>query len=819
MLGIVALVLQLSTPTAPPQVHGTVVSQDELPVEEALVQLACDREVARTVTNATGRFSVTRPAGAAHCTLLVSRAGFVDTVHAVAPDGDGPVLVQLAIMVVEQHVTVRGTLEPSFVQPIGSVVLSQDEILRLADGGEDVIGHAARLNSVGAFDTAVYVDGLPAAVLPPPDMIRQVTVTSGPFSAEHGDGDTTTVLVATRGLVRRFRVSPSGSVLAFGGDGLRPGLQSESAGGSLSASGPIPLMPITWSGTISRGRYANQVALAASIPEVPGLEPFTASSPDMAVTSSGRTSSLTMHASYEALAGTRVHGAYSATRSTGSNAGVGGIVLPSAGFATRSIGRGMHVSASVPGRRLLFEGGLVTRLSSSTLRANSAVPGLAVTGEFVAGGAMLSLDDSRRLTSTARFVVRNASRHAWSAGVFGSHVSVSDQQVPNPHGVLQFASEEALAEALAGAPTATWSGIRGDGRVLYRGIGFAPFFQRVVVSSHRMHIETGMRADYRSGTGWRLSPRIWSAVEWNGLVVQAGSGVFARHVGDAVFVKALWNDGAHLQEYVASAVGFANGPDLVEQRRMIRTTLAPGLTSARQLMHRVAIERRIAGVTPSLEYTWTSDAHRLGAERTAADGEWLDVIASNRSAVRHRLRGRIAYEWRRQSLTGIYEWLHAVDNGDGPFAYAERSSDLRAEWARTAGLPPHAIGIVAGLRLPLGIHTTVSDRWQSGVPYNVTSRSDLDGDGLFADRDGRQRNSGRSPFQHVVSLQLSVRVQLPPTLRRLNAPEGATWGMQIENLLNSRNYTALGSVLGSSLFGRPISATTSRSVRFSLTIN
>jgi hypothetical protein len=467
----------------------------------------------------------------------------------------------------------------------------------------------------------------------------------------------------------------------------------------------------------------------------------------------------------------------------------------------------------------LFESGVVTRASSSTLRANSSLPGLAVTGEFVAGGTALSLQGSRRVSSTGKFVARSAARHAWSAGAVVTHVSVSDQQVPNPDGVFQFENSAALVEAFAGLPTATWSGARGDSRVSYRGIGFAPFFQRVVASSTHVHIEAGARADYQSGVGWSVTPRIWSAFEWNGMVVQAGAGVFSRQVPDAVFVKALWNDAAQLREYVASGVGFTNGPGVVEQRRMIRTTLAPGLTAARQLMHRVAVERQVVGITPSLEYTWTIDAHRLGAERKVIGDEWMDVIASNRSAERHRVRGRIAYEWRGQSLTGIYEWLHAADNGDGPFTYAQQPDNFRAEWARTAGLPPHAVGVVAGLRLPLGIHANVTDRWQSGVPYNVTSMSDLDGDGLFADRDGRPRNSGRSPFQHLVSVQTSVRFQLPPALRRVKAPERITFGAHVENLLNGRNYTAIGSVLGSTLFGRPVSATAGRSVRFSLTIN
>jgi hypothetical protein len=286
-----------------------------------------------------------------------------------------------------------------------------------------------------------------------------------------------------------------------------------------------------------------------------------------------------------------------------------------------------------------------------------------------------------------------------------------------------------------------------------------------------------------------------------------------------VFLKALQNDGHHLEQYVATAVTLANVTNNWEQQQAIRLMLATGLAPARQLMNRLAIERRLADLTPSLEYSWTHDTHRLGADRTPTGQGWLDVIASNRSAVRQTVRGRVVYHRRRQSLIGIYEWLRAFDDGDGPFAYSEHANDLAAEWARTTGLPPHAISVVSNLALPLNIHVTLSDRWQSGTPYNVTAPSDIDGNGLFIDRLGGPRNSGRSPTQHVMSMFGSIRARVPTILRRWKAPQELTLNVQIENVLNSRNYTALGSFTGSSLFGRPISAMAGRSMRVGVTIN
>jgi hypothetical protein len=473
----------------------------------------------------------------------------------------------------------------------------------------------------------------------------------------------------------------------------------------------------------------------------------------------------------------------------------------------------------VPLRRFLVESGLVARASSSTYRANSAAQGINITGEIVSGGAPFSLEDSHRITSTARFVVRQPSQHGWSTGVISSTVGLVDNQVPNPHGTLQLESWAGLQHALSGAPIGTLVVARGNGRAAYRGITIAPFVQRTLTTTNHFHVEAGVRADYQSGYGFFVSPRIWSATAWKGLVIQAGSGIFVHEIPATVFLKALQNDGAHLEQFVATAVTLASDTSNSEVQRAVRTTVAADLARARQLMNRVAIERRIADVTTSLEYTWSRDTHRLGADRHAAGSGWLDVIASNRSAVRHTVRGRVVYRRGRQSFAGIYEWLRAFDDGDGPFAYSERPNNLAAEWARTTGLPPHAIGVVSNIMLPLNIHVTVSDRWQSGAPYNLTAASDVDGNGLFVDRVGLPRNSARSPDQHLMSMVGSIRGRVPTMLRRLKAPQEVTLNINVENVLNSSSYTALGSVMGSSLFGRPIGAMAGRSMRLSVTLN
>ena len=90
---------------------------------------------------------------------------------------------------------------------------------------------------------------------------------------------------------------------------------------------------------------------------------------------------------------------------------------------------------------------------------------------------------------------------------------------------------------------------------------------------------------------------------------------------------------------------------------------------------------------------------------------------------------------------------------------------------------------------------------------------DDDRNGLFTERDGRPRNSGRLPEQQVVSLHASRRFAVSGLPGRPRVRMFLTTGVQVENLLNTRNVTALGAVAGSSIFGRPLAALGGRSVR------
>jgi hypothetical protein len=163
-----------------------------------------------------------------------------------------------------------------------------------------------------------------------------------------------------------------------------------------------------------------------------------------------------------------------------------------------------------------------------------------------------------------------------------------------------------------------------------------------------------------------------------------------------------------------------------------------------------------------------------------------------------------------------YQWTRSRDDGDGPFSFPERQDDVAAEEARSAGVAPHEIGVVANLRLPGAVLLTLVESWHSSTPYDVTTGTDPAGLGLFNFRGGRPRNGGDGPGYHSVSLYGSRRIALPlPGGRRTYA----SLCLHVENLLDDRNYAVVGGVAGSPLLGVPLVALPGRSVRVSVSLD
>ena len=798
----------LLLPTPPGRVvAGVVRTADDVAVSHARVRLACAGIVRAVETGNDGRFTFEGVGTIEGCTLRVEQDGvppFDVPVDAHTPDR---LVVRLPLRVTQQVEVVAPRPAPS---PSLSITLTDAEFSRLAATTEQLIAHARQL--AGSPEApAIYVDGLPATVLPPITQIASMRVNADPFSAEYAHGDVPTIHIITKAPARVFGAQIGTDGFEFGERNvLDPSARSSSAGFNALVSGPVPRVPLGFrlDGAMSRRSTATPIRalLPAGIPD--------ARASTVTASSDGSSGGVEIfYAGKGSVARTVVR----ESRSSSTYAGVGGLILAEAGTSIESHSREVRATVNRPSGTWLHDTGVLVVTSGSELRANSPDIGVFIAGAATMGGNSISRLDSGRLTWTVKHTVRSTSDRPWTAGVASSGSHLRSDLAPNAFGQLQFSSIDAYEAARLGEPTGTLLLSRGVSARRYTDLTVAPFVQRVVARTSHLEVVAGLRADMQRRFGIVLSPRVTVGGRWDALTVAIGSGVFARNVPDGMVLSTFERDGTQQQQFLASGVSLLElaSPDLTALP-MLRARLDDRLTRPRELMHRLAIERRVGRLTPALELSWGRETHRLGSDRRRDDDGWIDVLQSNRASRRQRVLAVLRYTQGSQHLAASYLWTHARDNG-GPGSFTPTGLPLAGEWAPSAGIAPHTVTLLGTLSLPGGVSLNVNEMWSSGAPFNITTGVDRDGNGLFVDRGGRRRNSGRGPALQSVSLYGYKRLRLPATIggHRLHA----SLGVQAANLLNTRNVTSIGSVAGSGTLGRALSALPGRSVRTFISID
>jgi len=801
---------------------GTILDPQHLAVPNATITLNCSGKAKFARSDTQGRFGFSDADWAEDCSISVTCPGFAPVYERLVGREPRDLSIRLALAPVRESVTVMALLEdPSALlrTSLTSVSLSDDELKRISNNTADLIRYAKERAGATVGQTVVYVDGLPGGELPPSDRVARITVNANPFSAEYADGDITAINVTTKGPGRQVRLSFGGASLGVGGrDTLIPNLQSKSRNEGGGMTGPIPYLPFTFSAHFSIGSNQADVPLPTVIPSTAQASRQT-NARFASVENHSKVGSLDLY--YSGGESLGAHLAYYESRSNGSNLGVGGLTLPEAGFRSSLTIREARATTSTRGDRFEYRGGFVMTQMSSDTHANSEGPGVSVLGGFVAGGAPFTRGTSVRSTWTLKNVVESTpGPPSWSAGMTVSRSSDFKQDIPNPAGSFTFETDQAYADALAGAPTGTWFVTRGNGTLHHATLTAAPFVHKEVVRLPHLLVTGGLRADYQAGLGTLLSPRLAGAAQWWSFVFRASAGLFARDIGNNVLVRVLETDGSRLQEFMASGVPiFGTFTTPVENQSSIRTRFAPDLTRPRQLMEKASVERRLGQFTLNIEYTSTRDRHLLGSRRLADGSGWLDLLESNRSAERHRLHPQVRYKWGRHSAAIHYEWVHSHDDTDGPFSFPARQENIRADWARSAGIPAHSITLTDSFQLPGAVSVTLTDSLRGSAPFNITTGLDSANDGLYTDRGGLARNSGNGPGYNSLELYASKRIALPNPSPKTHKKIYVNLGAQGDNLLGNRNFTGFGSVVGSPTFGRPLGTLPGRSLRFWLNLD
>jgi hypothetical protein len=505
-----------------------------------------------------------------------------------------------------------------------------------------------------------------------------------------------------------------------------------------------------------------------------------------------------------------------------SNMSVSGLTLPEAGVHQDSAALEFRSTFTKVGKDYIHRGGISSDWSNSDLSANYGGHSVSVSGAFIGGGADVDKQNTQWVRWTLKNVLQfNTDNHNWSVGALISRRGDEENAIPNPFGHINFDNlSDYILSATIGADAGSGMVTKGKDSVQYASCTAAPFVEAEMLRRTRVVVRGGFRADAQTAGGILFSPRLSAVSILHGFALRGGTGMFVQNWANDVVLKLLENDGNHLQQFLITNASLSNlEAATATLRSEIATKIAPDQTPTRNWVSKLSFEHPFGGFLPGVESTWMDGTRLLGSHRVTAPTGWTDVLESNRAQRKHQFHFRAQYRIRGQSLTAHYEWMHARDDTDGPFSFPARQDDISGEWGPTRGTAAGNVSWVRNLRFGKAFSLALVGSWHSPLPLNMTSGLDPTGNGLYTDRAGRTRNSGRGSYFNSAQLFAPRRCAVPKLFTESMQKVYADLGVQVINLLGEKDYIYMGTVIGSPLFMQPLAAAPGRPIQFSLSFS
>lgn len=520
------------------------------------------------------------------------------------------------------------------------------------------------------------------------------------------------------------------------------------------------------------------------------------------------------------------------------NMGVGGIILPEAGYDTSSREDDLSFND-----RLILTPNLINQLQvmfekdEDINRSATNASAVFVSGSFVAGGAQADIHQTENTVHVNDIVSWSHGRHYISAGVQLPQFSrrgIDDQT--NRQGTLKYSS---LTTYAANTPY-VFSVQQGVGRTVYWINEFGSFVQDQIKVNNRLQVSLGLRYDWQAflGDNNNLAPRVSVAYapDKGKTIIRAGSGLFYDRTGGDFPATVKLHDGFNLRTIQIQNPIFPlpSGADLIAFPSNI-TRFASNVRSPYSIQYSAGVERKIGkGATIAAEYRGQVQVKAFRSRDTNAPvlppnasltgvysrpnpsfGQIQSVESGGRAMVNAfdlSFRGRVSRWFSGQAQ---YTFAHFENNTGGIGMFPQDQYRPNAEWGRADVDRRHKFNLIGNINpdhwLSLGIAATI----YSGTPYTETTGDDNYHTGLG---NARPAGVGRNTLQGsgVTSFDVLYNHDFRLTKSQGDNAKVLSGGISAFNVFNQGNYTSYIGALSSSRFGRPTAALPGRQIQFSL---
>jgi hypothetical protein len=526
-----------------------------------------------------------------------------------------------------------------------------------------------------------------------------------------------------------------------------------------------------------------------------------------------------------------VYATYAFSDQAFNNRGVGGFNLPERGTGAERRSHKVTLTDNVllpPNWTNTYLFGVTTEQERTGQAA--AAPAIVVNQAFSAGPSQTFTQEETRtfdVENTTTYHGYGRAGHTLMFGARGRADHIDAFDASNLGGTFEFAS---LALFGAGAPL-IFRINQGDPNIAFSVYRASGFVQDEIRVKPQLTLTIGLRYDWQSTTGDRnnVAPRFAFAFAPAGkTVVRGGAGIFYDNLPRSATEQSLLVDGVRLRQLVIAAPSFPDpflsGQSASPPPSTVR--VAPGIQSPSVSQASLGIEQELwHRNSVTAEYSVLHGAHLfrsrninapLPATGSRPDPDFLNINEIESTAFVRSQALTITWQGRVGKLFkpyAQYVFSHTTDDTSGTFFLPANTYDLRAERGPADLDSRHRFNLIGILALPKAFQTGVVLSALSGLPFNITTGFDNNGDTVATDRPpGLTRNTGRGPR----TIQLDLRFAKTVTIAHVqdtNKRDTFDITVDVFNAINRVNVTNIVGVLSSPFFGRGNSASPARTVQ------